>query len=411
MGKVNEGMPEKDALGGKTIVLGVTGSIAAYKAVEIARLLIASGAAVKVAMTEAATRFVTPLTFQVLTGHRVICDALDAGEDGAIEHVALGRDADAVLIAPATANTLAEIACGIANDAVTSIVLATDKPVVVAPSMNCRMYNNEATRANMDVLRRRGYEIVGPAEGWLACGDEGVGRLAEPAVIAEKVIEVLKASAELKGKKILITAGGTREPLDPVRYLGNRSSGRMGFEVAKEAVRRGAEVMLVTGPTSLMPPAGIDVKRVTTAKEMLSAVLDAFDESDALVMAAAVSDFRPFRRAESKIKKGRETVSVVLEPTADILKEVAARRKNQIIFGFAAETERVLEEARRKMREKGLDLIVANDVSRGQAGFEADKIDATILTPDGPALDLGIVEKREVARLIVNRLVEALCRT
>ncbi len=410
MGREDRSARTRDALNGKTIVLGVTGGIAAYKAVEIARLLVESGATVRVAMTEAATRFVGPLTFQAITRRRVAVDQFEMGESGDIGHIELGRDADAILVAPATANTLAEIACGLADDAVTAAVLATEKPVILAPSMNCRMYNNEATRANIDVLKRRGYELVGPAEGWLACGDDGAGRLAEPDEIVEKVAEMIITSAELKGKKVIVTAGGTREPLDPVRYLGNRSSGRMGFEVANEAIRRGAEVKLVIGATALVPPRGAKVVRANTAEEMLSAVLESFDDSDALVMTAAVSDYRPSKTAESKIKKGRETISVELEPAPDILKEVASRKRGQIVIGFAAETDGVLEEARRKMRDKGLDLVVANDVSRAGIGFGGDIIDATIIAPDGPALDLGIVEKREVARLVINRLVEALAR-
>ncbi|MCL5292646.1 MAG: bifunctional phosphopantothenoylcysteine decarboxylase/phosphopantothenate--cysteine ligase CoaBC [Actinobacteria bacterium] len=395
----------------KDIVLGVTGGIAAYKAVEIARLLVKKGASVRVAMTEAATRFVAPLTFESVTGQPVVKDVFEPDPQGRIYHVSLGREADAILVAPATANSIAKIANGFADNVLTSIVLAAEKPVIIAPSMNCRMYRNQATQHNLDVLRERGYVVIEPAEGWLACGEEDVGRLQEPEEIVERVVEVLNKSSDLAGRRIVVTAGGTREPIDPVRFFGNRSSGLMGFEVAREVLKRGGEVTLVTGPSSLLPPQGADVVRVTTASEMLEAVLNLFDDADVIVMTAAVTDYRPRERAERKIKKEeRAKLAVELEPTPDILKELSIRKKDQVIIGFAAETENVVQNARKKVADKKLDLIVANDISREGVGFGSDKLDAVILTPDGAVLELGIVEKKEVARIIAERLARAVSK-
>lgn len=392
---------------GRTIALGVTGGIAAYKAVELARLLIKEGACVKVMMTEAATRFVSPLTFEAITGNPVATGVFEREPEVGIYHIELGREVDLILIAPATANSIARFACGFADDILSSVVLAADARVAVAPSMNERMYLNSATQRNIDTLRERGFEIIEPAQGALACGEAGIGRLPEPTEIVERVREIL-SSGPLAGKRFLVTAGGTREAIDPIRFIGNRSSGKMGFEVAHELLRRGGEVILITGPTNLEAPAAARVVTVTTAAEMLDAVLTEFDECDAAVMTAAVADYRPVESSIQKIKKTSDRLVVEMEPTVDILKELSAGRSRQLLVGFAAETENVIENAQKKLADKKIDLLIANDVSRGDAGFEVDTLDAYLIEPGARAEALGIVSKSEIARIIAGKLEKRL---
>ena len=361
------------------IVLGVSGGIAAYKAAEIVRLLQDRGIRVQVVMTRAAQEFVRPLTFAALSGEKVITDlfATESGDapanvESAIEHIAVAQAIDALVVVPATADVLARFAQGIASDFLTTLYLATTAPVVVAPAMNVNMWNHAATRGNVEILRQRGVRIVEPGEGYLACGMTGAGRLAENEAIVAAVMEASGAAQDLAGETVLVTAGPTREKIDPVRYLTNRSSGRMGYAIAEAALRRGARVLLVSGPTAIAAPGAAELTRVETADEMRDAVLKLLPESTVVIKTAAVADFRPKTASAQKIKrKGATTLE--LEPTADILSEVARRKTSQVVVGFAAETENVLENARKKLAWKALDAIVVNDVSREGIGFDSNR--------------------------------------
>lgn len=393
------------------IALGVSGGIAAYKAAEIARLLQDRGIHVQVVMTRAAQEFVRPLTFAALTGEKVITDLFGSGAeqpnlDSAVEHIAVAQSIDALLVAPATADLLARFAHGVANDFLTTLYLATTAPVVVAPAMNVNMWNHAATQANLETLRARGVRIVEPGSGYLACGMTGPGRLAENELIVNALLEALGVSQDLAGQTLLVTAGPTREKIDPVRYLTNRSSGRMGYAIAEAAVRRGARVLLVSGPVELTPPAGVEVTRVETADQMREAVLRLLPESTVVVKTAAVADFRPKAPAEQKIKR-KGPMTLELEPTADILAEVARRKTSQVIVGFAAETENVLENARRKLATKSVDAIVVNDVSREGVGFDSDRNAVTILTHD-EVVEVPETSKREVAGRVLDQVVKLL---
>lgn len=393
------------------IALGVSGGIAAYKAAEIARLLQDRGIHVQVVMTRAAQEFVRPLTFAALTGEKVITDLFGSGAeqpnlDSAVEHIAVAQSIDALLVAPATADLLARFAHGVANDFLTTLYLATTAPVVVAPAMNVNMWNHAATHANLETLRARGVRIVEPGSGYLACGMTGPGRLAENELIVNALLEALGVSQDLAGQTLLVTAGPTREKIDPVRYLTNRSSGRMGYAIAEAAVRRGARVLLVSGPVELTPPAGVEVTRVETADQMREAVLRLLPESTVVVKTAAVADFRPKAPAEQKIKR-KGPMTLELEPTADILAEVARRKTSQVIVGFAAETENVLENARRKLATKSVDAIVVNDVSREGVGFDSDRNAVTILTHD-EVVEVPETSKREVAGRVLDQVVKLL---
>jgi phosphopantothenoylcysteine decarboxylase/phosphopantothenate--cysteine ligase len=389
------------------IALGVTGGIAAYKAAEIVRLLQDRGIRVQVVMTRAAQEFVRPLTFAALSGEKVISGMFAAGEehapniDSAIEHIAVAQSIDALLVAPATADVLAHFAQGIANDFLTTLYLATTAPVIVAPAMNVNMWNHPATQANLAILRQRGVKIVEPGTGHLACGMTGAGRLAENEVIVTALLESL--GAELAAETVLITAGPTREKIDPARYLTNRSSGRMGYALAEAAFRRGARVLLVSGPTVLAPPAAVEVTKVESAGQMLDAVLALLPRSTIVIKTAAVSDYRVKSISQQKIKR-KGPITLDLEPTADILKEISARKQSQIVVGFAAETENVLENARQKLSAKNLDAIVVNDVSREDVGFDSDRNEVTIITHD-EVVEVPATTKWEVAQRVLDQVV------
>jgi phosphopantothenoylcysteine decarboxylase / phosphopantothenate---cysteine ligase len=391
------------------VALGVTGGIAAYKAAEIVRLLQDRGIRVQVVMTRAAQEFVRPLTFAALSGEKVITGMFSPGEehepniDSAIEHIAVAQAIDALVVVPATADAIAHFAQGIASDFLTTLYLATTAPVVVAPSMNVNMWNHPATQANLETLRQRGVKIVDPGSGYLACGMTGTGRLAENETIVAAVLEALGASQDLHGETVLITAGPTREKIDPVRYLTNRSSGRMGYALAEAALRRGARVLLVSGPTALTPPATAELTRVESAEQMRNAVLDLLPHATIVIKTAAVSDYRPKVTAGQKIKR-KGPITLELEATADILKEVSLYKQMQIVVGFAAETENVLENARQKLTAKHLDAIVVNDVSHEGVGFDSDRNAATILTHD-EVVEVPETTKWEVAQRILDQVV------
>jgi phosphopantothenoylcysteine decarboxylase / phosphopantothenate---cysteine ligase len=391
------------------IALGVSGGIAAYKAAEILRQLQDRGIRVQVVMTRAAQEFVRPLTFAALSGEKVITDLFGseqepANVDSAIEHIAVAQSIDALLVAPATADVIAKFAQGIANDFLSTLYLATTAPVVIAPAMNVNMLNHEATRANLEILRKRGVKIVEPDSGYLACGMIGSGRLAENEAIVAAVLEALGASQDLAGETVLVTAGPTREKIDPVRYLTNRSSGRMGYAIAEAAFRRGARVLLVSGPTAITPPGAAELTRVETADEMRTAVLKLLPESTIVIKTAAVADFRPKDAAGQKIKR-RGPMTLEFEPTADILAELARLKSSQIIVGFAAETENVLENARKKMAAKSLDAIVSNDVSREGIGFDSDRNAVTIITHD-EVVEVPETSKWDVAQRVLDQVVK-----
>jgi len=393
------------------IALGVSGGIAAYKAAEIVRLLQDRGIHVQVVMTAAAQEFIRPLTFAALSGEKVIASMFgsdSAGEpanvESAIEHIAIAQAIDALLVAPATADVLARFAQGIANDFLSTLYLATTAPVVVAPAMNVNMWKHPATQANLEILRQRGVRIVEPGQGYLACGMTGAGRLAENEAIVAAVMEALGASQDLAGETVLVTAGPTREKIDPVRYLTNRSSGRMGYAIAEAALRRGARVLLVSGPVAIAAPGAAELTPVETTDEMLAAVLKLLPEATVVVKTAAVADFRPKTPAAQKIKrKGKMTLE--LEPTADILAEVARRKTSQIVIGFAAETENVLDNARRKLASKSLDAIVVNDVSRPGIGFDSDRNAVTIISQNG-VVEVPETSKWEVAHRVLDQVVK-----
>ncbi|MBZ5686592.1 MAG: bifunctional phosphopantothenoylcysteine decarboxylase/phosphopantothenate--cysteine ligase CoaBC [Acidobacteriia bacterium] len=392
------------------IALGVTGGIAAYKAAEVLRVLQDRGIRVQVIMTRAAQEFVKPLTFAALSGEKVITGMFSPGEehepnlDSAVEHIAVAQSIDALVVAPATADILAHFAQGIATDFLTTLYLATTAPVVVAPAMNVNMWNHPATQANLEILRKRGVKIVEPGAGYLACGMVGQGRLAENDAIVAAVLEVLGASHDLSGETVLITAGPTREKIDPVRYLTNRSSGRMGYALAESAARRGARVLLISGPTSVTPPGAAEVTRVESTQEMRDAVLHLLPQSSILIKTAAVADYRPKSAAGQKIKR-RGPMTLELEATPDILKEVWSKKTSQIIVGFAAETENVLENARQKLLAKNLDAIVVNDVSREGIGFDSDRNAVTIITRDD-VVEVPETTKWEVAQRVLDQIVK-----
>ena len=392
------------------VALGVSGGIAAYKAAEIVRLLQERGIRVQVIMTQAAQEFVRPLTFAALSGEKVITgmfaakDAESPNIESAIEHIAVAQAIDALVVAPATADVLARFAQGIANDFLTTLYLATTAPVVVAPAMNVNMWNHPATQANLDILRKRDVRVVEPGEGYLACGMTGPGRLAENEAIVAAVMLALGASQELAGQTVLITAGPTREKIDPVRYLTNRSSGRMGYALAEAALRRGARVLLVTGPTSITPPGGAEITRVESADEMRDAVLKLLPAATIVIKTAAVADYKPKITVDQKIKR-RGATSLELEPTADILAELTQRKTSQLVIGFAAETENVLENARKKLVAKSLDAIVVNDVSREGVGFDSDRNAVTIIT-HGEVIEVPETTKWEVAQRVLDVVAE-----
>jgi phosphopantothenoylcysteine decarboxylase/phosphopantothenate--cysteine ligase len=391
-------------------MVGVSGGIAAYKAAEVVRALQRQALDVRVVMTEAAQQFIQPLTFAALTGHKVITSLWPTGNDddgsmdSSIEHIAEAQWADVLVVAPATASILAKFAHGIADDFLTTMYLATTAPVLAAPAMNVNMWEHPATQSNLEVLKQRGVRVIEPGAGYLACGMVGAGRMAEPDFIADAVLNALGRSHDLAGEVVLITAGGTREALDPVRFLGNRSSGKMGYALAEAAQSRGARVILVSAPTALYPPAHCELVRVTTADEMRDAVLSRMTEATLVIKSAAVADYRPSMVADQKLKR-TGPMTVELLPTEDILAEVVRRRKpGQLILGFAAETENPLENGRAKLLRKGVDAIVVNDVSRAGIGFDSDRNGATFLTAT-TAIDLPEMSKRNMADRILDEVV------
>jgi phosphopantothenoylcysteine decarboxylase/phosphopantothenate--cysteine ligase len=390
------------------VALGVTGGIAAYKAAELVRLLQDRGIRVQVVMTRAAQEFVRPLTFAALSGEKVITDLFGAGAeepniDSAVEHIAVAQAIDALVVAPATADVIAKFAHGEANDFLTTLFLATTAPVVIAPAMNVNMWDNAATQANIQTLKARGVNVVEPDSGYLACGMVGAGRLAANETIVMAVLKALKAEQDLTGETVLVTAGPTREPIDPVRYIGNRSSGKMGYAIAEAALRRGAKVILVSGPTALKPPSSAEVIQVQTAQQMRDAVMTHFDRATIVIKAAAVADFTVGAAAAKIKRKGPMTLE--LEPTTDILAEVGARKGGRIVIGFAAETNDALANARKKLESKALDAIVLNDVSQPGIGFDSERNAVTILTHAG-AETVPETSKWEVAHRVLDAVVK-----
>jgi phosphopantothenoylcysteine decarboxylase/phosphopantothenate--cysteine ligase len=396
------------------IALGVCGGVGAYKAVEVVRGLQKRGHDVVAVMTEAATRFVGPLTFEAITRRQVITDQFAPGANADIEHVALASSIDLLIVAPATANIIGKLANGIADDFLSTLYTATRAPLLLAPSMNTQMFEHEAVRRNLDTLAARGARFVEPGEGYLACGWIGKGRLAEPDEIVAAAETILRPAGPLRGQRVLVTAGPTFEAVDPVRYIGNRSSGRMGFAIAAEAARRGADVTLVAGPTSIEAPPVAEIVRVRRASEMHAAVLTRADNVEVVIMAAAVADYAPADPAAQKISKGRDSLTLTLQRTPDILQDLGrlrlAKGGGPILVGFAAETEDVISRAAAKREAKHVDVIVANDVSRDDAGFDVDTNQVTIIGPDGPTdvASLPLQSKSKVAMAVLDRIEKLL---
>jgi phosphopantothenoylcysteine decarboxylase/phosphopantothenate--cysteine ligase len=399
------------------VLLGVTGCIGAYKAAEILRGLQQRGAQVRVVMTRHATEFVRPLTFEALSGQPVIVEMFDRPSYAAIEHISVAREADLLLVAPATANIIAKFTHGVADDFLSTVYLSNTNPVLIAPAMNVEMWNHPATRSNLKILSERGVLFVEPGVGYQACGEVGPGRLAEPEEIVERALEILVdlksqisnlKSQDFSGEHVLITAGPTVEDLDPVRFITNRSSGRMGYALAEAARDRGARVTLVSGPVRLTPPAGVETINARSTREMFEAVMSRVSGMTVFIGSAAVADFRPASRAEQKIKKnGRGKITIELEETEDIIAAVGAapNRNARIVAGFAAESQSLLEYAERKLREKGLDLIVANDILSSDAGFDVETNAATIVKRDGSHVELPLQSKRELADKVLDEII------
>ncbi|HXF04947.1 MAG TPA: bifunctional phosphopantothenoylcysteine decarboxylase/phosphopantothenate--cysteine ligase CoaBC [Blastocatellia bacterium] len=389
------------------IILGVTGCIAAYKAAEVLRQLQQRGAEVRVIMTRHACEFVRPLTFEALSRSPVVTDMFAPGLNLPVKHIELARWADLLLVAPATANTLAKFAHGLADDFLSTVYLAFQHPVVVAPAMDQEMWLHPITQENIERLRHRGVVIIEPESGYLASGIVGEGRLADPVVIADRVMDVLSSrqrERDFVGQRVLVTAGPTCEDIDPVRFISNRSSGKMGYALAEAALRRGAQVTLITGPTSLVPPPGAEVVRVRRAQEMYEAVLRHVEAATIVIKAAAVADYRPASTQPTKLKKGTARLLLELEPTTDILAELGKRKGSRILVGFAAETENLIENGREKLQRKNLDLIVVNDVSREDAGFGSDFNAALLIDRSGSVVELPLMSKREMAERILDHV-------
>ena len=393
-------------LKGKTIVLGVTGGIACFKAAALASLLVKQHANVQVIMTENATKFVTPLTFEQLTGQKALTDTFDRNFQHSVEHIAVADRADLVLIAPATANIIAKLAHGIADDMLTTTVLACDCPKAIAPAMNTKMYENPVTQDNLAALRRYGWEVAEPASGHLACGAEGKGRLPEPEQLLELCLHAVAREKDLRGKRVLVTAGPTREALDPVRYLTNRSSGRMGYAIAKAAARRGAEVTLVSGPTALPRPGYMEIVEIESAREMYEAVTSRAPDMDIIIKAAAVADYRPAEVAEDKIKKKDGDLSIPLERTLDILAALGQnKREGQFLCGFSMETRDLIENSRKKLTKKNLDMVAANNVKVEGAGFGVETNVLTLITAEGEK-ELPLMSKDAAADALLDAILE-----
>jgi phosphopantothenoylcysteine decarboxylase/phosphopantothenate--cysteine ligase len=393
------------------ITLGVTGGVAAYKSAELVRRLQTEGHTVQVVMTRAAREFITPLTFAALSGQKVITDLFTGGDSGdanlesAIEHIAVAQRTDLLLVAPATADTLAKFARGLADDFLSTLYLASTAPVILAPAMNVNMWQHPATQENLAALRKHGVRIVEPGEGYLACGMTGPGRLAAQEEILKAVREIVEAQQDLAGETVLVTAGPTCEDLDPVRFISNRSSGKMGYAIAEAAARRGAKVVLISGPTALETPEGVERVDVRTAEEMLRAVQARFSPASIAIFAAAVADYRPAETATEKIKRTKETMTIRLEPNPDILATMAKEKGDRLVVGFAAETDYLAENARKKLTQKNADLIVANDVTAEGAGFDVDTNIVTIFSRDARELPLPRMAKAEVAQRILDEIL------
>ena len=392
----------------KRVALGVSGSIAAYKAADLASQLVKSGIEVFPVITAGAARFVQPATFRALTHHPCPIDIFDEPFPGEIAHIWLARNCDLFAIVPASMNVIARLANGLAEDMLTAAALACPAPILLAPGMNTGMWNNPATQSNLAKLRDYGYYFIEPTTGRLACRTEGVGRMADVTTIFEAIHEMLSRTHSWRGRRVLVTAGPTREPIDPVRYLSNRSSGKMGYALAEAARNRGADVVLVSGPAALTPPGGMEVVRVETASEMSDAVLSRSGAADVIIAAAAVSDYRPAETANQKIKKSGTDAALTLTQTPDILAELGRRKRpGQRVIGFAAETENLLSHARRKLETKNLDWIVANDVTQEGAGFDGDTNIVTLLGPNGQEITLPLLTKREVAERVLDVIMES----
>ena len=395
-------------LNGKKIALGVTGGIAVYKAVDLVSRLRKQGAEVRVIMTEHAQQFVTPLTFKEISGNKVAVSMWDSNQEFNVEHIALANWADAFVVAPATANILAKMANGIADDLLSTTLLAAQAPIIVCPAMNTGMYQNSITQENIEKLQKHGVTVMPPAVGYLACGVTGPGRLPEPQQIVEFIDAFFaKKDGDMVGMKVLVTAAGTREPIDPVRFVGNRSSGKMAYAIAQAAAQRGAEVLLVTGPSALEIPPNVNGVKVETTNEMLEACMEAYEKMDVVIKAAAVADYRPRDVADQKIKKKNDdALTVVMDKNPDILKELGARKAHQILVGFAAETQNLLDNAREKIVKKNLDMIVANDVTAAGAGFNSDTNIVKFLFPNGEVRSLEQMAKTQVANILLDTVME-----
>lgn len=390
-------------LQGKHILVGVSAGIAAYKAIEVVSRLRKAGAAVKVVMSKNATHIATPLTFGEISGHPVAIDMWEQVHDWNVEHIALATWADAYLVVPATANIIGKVANGIADDMLSTTIMATPAPKYFCPAMNSEMYKNLIVQRNIQTLRDYGYHVLEPASGWLACGVTGVGRLPEPEMIVQWLNDEMAPPVSLTGKTILVTAGGTQEFIDPVRYIGNRSSGKMGYALAEQAAKTGARVLLVSAPTALSVPAGVEYIPVDSAQSMMDAVLNAYESVDAVIMAAAVSDFRVVNKADQKIKK-MESMTLELTKNPDILYTLGQQKKHQVLIGFAAETEHVVEYGMRKVEKKNLDMLVANDVSKANCGFNVDTNEGYFLYPNGDAKEIPNMSKSDMAVAILKEL-------
>ena len=389
----------------KTILLGVTGGIAAYKSASLASRLVKAGAEVRVIMTEHATNFINPITFETLTGHKCITDTFDRNFEFQVEHVSLAKKADVIMVAPATANIIAKLAHGLADDMLTTTILASHAPKLVAPAMNTGMYENPVTQDNLALLKKYGMEVIEPAAGHLACGDEGKGKMPEPEILYEHILRSCACKQDMKGLKVLVTAGPTQEAVDPVRFLTNHSSGRMGYSIAKACMLRGADVTLVTGRTALTPPLFVDVVPVVSAKDMYDAVISRSDEMDIIIKAAAVADYRPVHVAEEKVKKSDGSFSLELERTDDILKYLGEHKKpGQFLCGFSMETENMLENSRKKLEKKHLDMIAANNLKVPGAGFETTTNIITIITPDS-VKELELMSKDDAAFRLLDDIL------
>ena len=390
----------------KTILLGVTGGIAAYKSASLASMLVKSGAEVRVIMTEHAKNFINPITFETLTGHKCITDTFDRNFEFKVEHIALAQKADAIIVAPATANVIAKLAHGLADDMLTTTILASAAPKLIAPAMNTGMYENPITQDNLKKLKLYGMEIIEPATGYLACGDTGAGKMPEPDILYAHILRSCACPKDMTGIRVLVTAGPTQEAVDPVRYLTNHSSGKMGYSIARACMLRGADVTLVSGKTYLTPPICVDTVPVVSAKDMYEAVTSRMEKADIIIKAAAVADYRPAHVASEKVKKRDDQMQIELERTDDILQYLGAhKRPGQFLCGFSMETENMLENSRRKLEKKHLDMIVANNLKVQGAGFETDTNLVTIITPDS-CTQLELMNKEAVAFCILDEILK-----